>query len=617
MRKHLLTYCLCVGLFIQYAIAHKEVKTDCLPTFEYQSIEGKYIPILGQKDASLEAKLSDLAEGLPTFCGMQVEIIYHKALETKQIVLKKRRIKGSNQLSYFLQIGYVTPSYTTYLKNPKGVIIEKIKLGGQAELTEVTDTNNGKTADGVWAYWKKEKKQIYAKLERASSTYKELSNSLEYAYGYFAPSSKVYEEEQHPDPRYDSTYEPVPPNTKGFLVREERKIPVELAVGDELTFIAKGKTGHDKDIFDARGMIQPYQRRYEKLYSEGAYAELMVEIGQQIYRVKRGVTITVKRPGEVSLFANANAAMYKKLEGNYEVWVYHNKKLIQPEMSTEYTSILDTELIKYDYFFTPQNDLVAGASEQNQMQLWSVKTGNLLNSFPTHKEKILDVTFLEYEPVMVSVSRNGRLKYREVVSGKTLREIHLEENAIQQAVFSKNGQYLVITVAGRGQLIYVYDLYKTLAQENGVVREALKNHQTTVTTIAFSKLDDSFLSGDNKGQIFIWDTSTWKVKEQQKIKNSSIGQFRFDLSNIITWMEVQKQESLAHVGGSGTRTVSHWQQLMTNNRPINSKKDKSSVVPDAKAGDSLLGESRDGRFMVIGNRDQSIQIWETAKYNKL
>lgn len=616
MRKYLLTCCLWASLFIQYGIANKEVKKDCLPSFEYQSIEGKYIPILGQKDESLEAKLSDLAEGLPTFCGMQVEIVYHQALETKEIVLKKRRIKGSNQLSYFLQVGYVTPSYTTYLKNPKGAIIEKIKSGGEKALTEVTDSNNGKTAEAVWAYWKKEKKQIYAKLERASSNYQELSKRLEYAYGYFAPNVKVYESE-HSEPTYDPAYESVPPNTKGFLVRAKRKVPIKVAVGDELTFIAKGKTSHDEDVFDARGMIAPYQRRYEKLYKEGAYAELMVTIGQRVYRVKRGATITVKRPGEVSLFANANAAMYQKLEGNYEVWVYHNKKLIQPQMPTEYTSILDSELVEYDYFFTPKNELVVGTSEQNQMQLWSVKTGNLLNSFTPHKEKVLDITFLEYDPVMVSVSSDGRLKYSEVISGKTLREIHLEEDAIQQAVFSKNGQYLVITVAGRGQKIYVYDLYKTLAQENGVVREALNNHQTTVTTIAFSKLDNSFLSGDDKGQVFIWDTNTWKVKEQQKNKNSAIGQFRFDLANTITWMEIQTQESLAHVGSSGTRTVSHWEQLVTNNRPANPKKDKSAVVPDAKAGDVLLGESRDGRFMVIENREQAIQIWETAKYNKL
>jgi len=621
---------LCYNLNLTASI---ENSIFCRSRILYESIDGKHISTLGEENKDLKTLINDLAYKDETYCFNTTTIAILKGPTNLKIA---DDLYNRSTESPHIRIEYLSPLYTLTIRNQNNVIENKLTFGGNKKFTLLTLANKNATPTEIKKFWQEQKRYTFEQLENELNQYHEAQlflkemikkYPLDYLPSEFLVSSQVVIQTTAPNPNYNPVYE-IPENAEGHLLDFEKTIPLDLKKGDELTFIAKGEIINGPDHFSPNGFPDRFPRSYQKKFNNQRYGKVMVSIGENIYEVGKGATIRVEQPGELKLLTNMKNKNFKA-KGRFETWIFLNKKLISPIENTGYISMLNNTSIQDKFYFTPDNKLVACVNKNKVVRILGLENGKELKKYQNLEADILNLIFLEYDPVFVTVDKNGNIVFREVVSGKILKKLFLSKKKLDQTSFSKNGDFLAATLElpletlmkqqNEDQAFMVYDLNKELIQQGKDGKKMITLHTKPISLVAFSPFQDLLLSGDLSGRIILWNTKTWQPIIDTEIKNQQINNVIFDQFSSSAWIETHTYtQAPAYVGGStAIRNIhSHRLDLKTGSFLKIGPSDFSDVNYDPKirTGDTFVSFSSDREFMIIANRKGEIQLWETKNY---
>lgn len=143
--------------------------------------------------------------------------------------------------------------------------------------------------------------------------------------------------------------------------------------------------------------------------------------------------------------------------------------------------------------FSPQGDRLASASEDGTVKLWTT-TGRLLNTL-VGQGAIWGATFSPSGDRLLSVSRDDTIKFWQP-DGKFLKTIPAQSGGLTRVAFSPDGQ--TFATAGVDNTVKLWS-------ESGQLLTTLTGHQGIVISLAFSADGHYLISGGDEGAVILWD----------------------------------------------------------------------------------------------------------------
>lgn len=230
--------------------------------------------------------------------------------------------------------------------------------------------------------------------------------------------------------------------------------------------------------------------------------------------------------------------------------------------------------------FSPDRKVLAtgGTDEENLVKLWDAATGQEIRSLKGHTGYIYAIAFSPDGALLVSGGPNHTIIWN-VRTGQKLEA--LDDNS-WRAVFSPDGKYLA--VASQDNSVKLWDV-----SARRFVR-IFKGHTAVVEAIAFSSDNKWLATGGDDNTVRLWDIATGR-----ELRNLGIADhvqravFSPDGNRLITG---------GHDGSVKLWDLTTGQELIT----LNQHKDEVTSVSFSEDGTSLATSSKDG----------TVRLWHAA-----
>ncbi|PVU86909.1 hypothetical protein BB559_006336 [Furculomyces boomerangus] len=149
---------------------------------------------------------------------------------------------------------------------------------------------------------------------------------------------------------------------------------------------------------------------------------------------------------------------------------------------------------------SPNNKLIASASQDRTIKTWSVSNGQLQNVFVGHKRGVWSVEFSSVDMVLASSSGDTTIKVWSVVDGTCLKTLEGHTGSPLRTTFISCG--LQLLSSGSDGLIKVWNL------KSGECDVTLDEHEDKVWATAITKNESIFVSGGSDSKIKFWKDTT-------------------------------------------------------------------------------------------------------------
>jgi WD40 repeat protein len=172
-------------------------------------------------------------------------------------------------------------------------------------------------------------------------------------------------------------------------------------------------------------------------------------------------------------------------EGTPHLWdVVKEKELIQLKGATESSGIV----------FSPEGKRLAlSQGEDNVLQLWDVKTGEMQATLGRHLEA---VAFSPDGRALLAQHPGGQFSVWEIATGKVRLRFHGPANQSRTLALAPDGRQLA---TASNEIIRLWDL------TTGKVQRALAAQAGTISTLAYSRDGTRLASGSADGSVRLWD----------------------------------------------------------------------------------------------------------------
>lgn len=272
----------------------------------------------------------------------------------------------------------------------------------------------------------------------------------------------------------------------------------------------------------------------------------------------------------------------------------------------------------------------ANGSYQGSIKIWNPQTGALVRTVSNVFDENSIIALSPNRKTLVSWSREGSLKLRELESGKILRSLSMQSEP-GFLLISQDGQTLItetnnqtiqvwnlgtgkviqsfkaghsgsITKAGLspdGRTLATTGLEKTIKlwQVNGkLLRSFNSGNQYPLHSLVFSRDGKTLASGSADGTIKLWDWSSGKLRQTLTGHSETIVSIAFSpQGNVLA-------------GGNGFNRVKLWD--LGTNKVIRTLAE--GTVTDS-ASDVSVTFSPDAQMVASGTHDGKIQVWRVAR----
>jgi WD40 repeat protein len=235
---------------------------------------------------------------------------------------------------------------------------------------------------------------------------------------------------------------------------------------------------------------------------------------------------------------------------------------------------------------TPDSDTLVSGSDDRQVNLWSLKTGQWLYSFTGQAEAVLSVAISPDGQQVASGSVDRKITSWQLNTRKFWRTFFYlnspfsHDGFVNSLAFSPDGKYLAS--GGADNKIRIWGRY------TGSLKRTLNGHTKAVLAVVFSPDGKVLVSSSADKTIRIWDFTTGK---QHCILTEHLG-------SVNTFVITPDSQIL--ISGSTDTTVKFWN--------LHSGKLLSTLSANSQAVSSLA-ISPDGKILAVCSKDGMIKLW--------
>ena len=283
----------------------------------------------------------------------------------------------------------------------------------------------------------------------------------------------------------------------------------------------------------------------------------------------------------------------------------------------------------YHVAFSHGGQRIVTTSGDNQVCLWEVKSGKLLQVFEGHKKAVVHAAFSPDDQHLVTTSMDNTARLWQVDNGKLIQVLRGHQDGVFHADFSPNGQHLV-TVGGRGSI--------RLLEANGQLLKVFEGHKNAVFHAVFSPDSMKLVTASMDKTARLWDVSSAQlIKVLEGHKNGVYhAAFSPDGQRVVTssfdntarlW-QVESGE-LFHILEGHEKGVSIAAFSPSGKQVVTASWDNTARLWDVASGKRLkilnghLGRiysasfSPDGQYVITVSEDKTARLWDAQSGNIL
>ncbi|KAA3656289.1 MAG: hypothetical protein DWQ04_31550 [Chloroflexi bacterium] len=173
--------------------------------------------------------------------------------------------------------------------------------------------------------------------------------------------------------------------------------------------------------------------------------------------------------------------------------------------------------------FSPQNDLVATASNDNTARIWRLEDGQMLFDLGKHNSAVRDVVFSPDGELLVTSGDDGVAWIWDVMTGESVAALVDHGGPVTAVSFNSDGT-LLATASDDG-FVRVWDRDTWSIQFEINHRHLIEDDTVSVRAVVFHPNGEQLLSGDNLGNVVLWDVdgetavSQWLAHEEAVVND--------------------------------------------------------------------------------------------------
>lgn len=263
-------------------------------------------------------------------------------------------------------------------------------------------------------------------------------------------------------------------------------------------------------------------------------------------------------------------------DNNIKLWQLTTGKLLRNlnRWFSGHSSMVDS------LAFSPDGKLLASGSWDDTIKLWQVNTGKQISTFTGHSNWVNSVAFSPEGQMLASGSADNTIKLWQIKTGRQISTLTGHLDLVGSVAFSQDGEILA-----SGSADYTVKLWQV---HTGREICTFTNHSFYVNSVAFSPDGQLLASGSADNSIKLWQVST-----RQELRT-------FTGHSDSVWSVAFSPDGQLLASGSWDKTIKIWHASTA--REICTLTDHLNYV-------RTVAFSPDGRTLVSGSDDDTIKIW--------
>ena len=153
--------------------------------------------------------------------------------------------------------------------------------------------------------------------------------------------------------------------------------------------------------------------------------------------------------------------------------------------------------------FSPCGRILASGGRDNAIRLWEFPSGKPFSRDKGHRAAVEAVSFAPDGAVIASAGADGNFLLWDRVSGREVRRFRTPPGSAPVVVFSPGGKSLACF--GGGPNVWL------LNRATGTIARQFEGHRATVNCLAFAPAGRWLASGDENGEIIVWQPDSCKI----------------------------------------------------------------------------------------------------------
>ncbi|WP_414583838.1 hypothetical protein [Scytonema sp. PCC 10023] len=161
--------------------------------------------------------------------------------------------------------------------------------------------------------------------------------------------------------------------------------------------------------------------------------------------------------------------------------------------------------------FSADGEIIAVACSFGNLQLWDIKTENILlhrkgDSYKSHSSRVSSISFSPDRKIFASAGTDSTVKFWNIADGKLINTIIAHLDYVRKVTFSPDGK--ILASAGDDRTIKLWnvaDITSTNVADNITPIVTLIGHHSPINALSFTPDGKSLISGSYDNTVKVWN----------------------------------------------------------------------------------------------------------------